>query len=328
VSAAGTRVRQAASGVYQVFLPLPMRPSIVNVWLIDGDGEWALVDTGMRTDESLAALREALAILEIEPKAVRKIICTHHHPDHFGSSGPLRELWGAEVFIHELEVERTQTFLPQPRSAAAASFFRRHGIPLERFMHVPTPGEFWAGMYVPASPDHFLNDGDEIPIGKRTVRVVWTPGHAPGHCCILLPDLRALIVGDHLLPRISPHVGVYPTGPTNPLGDYLESLQKVARLDVELVLPAHGGIYTDHRHRVRQLTQHHEYRMLAAIDTVRTRAQTAYDIARELFDFAGDAPVQVQFPATFEALAHLEVLVRQGHLTRTEGEDRVLFRAV
>jgi glyoxylase-like metal-dependent hydrolase (beta-lactamase superfamily II) len=320
-----TTVREVAPGIHEVFLPLPMRPSIVNVWLIDGGDEWALVDTGMRTDESLAALESAMKAVGIEPTAVGKIISTHHHPDHFGTSAPLRERCQASVFLHPLEVDRIQTHLPQPRSPEAEVFFRRHGIPIERFVHVPTPGEFWAGLYAPATPDHLINDDDEIAVGRQRLRVIWTPGHAPGHCCFYLPSTKALIVGDHLLPKISPHVGVYPSGPPNPLADYLRSLDKVAALDVDLVLPAHGATYTDHRHRVRQLKHHHEYRLLAAIDALRARPRTAYDVAQEIFDFTIEAPVQIQFPATFETLAHLALLVEDGRIARTDEGEAILY---
>jgi glyoxylase-like metal-dependent hydrolase (beta-lactamase superfamily II) len=321
-----TATREVAPGIHEVFLPLPMRPSIVNVWLIDGGGEWGLVDTGMQTEASVAALRAAMTGLGVEPAAIRKIICTHHHPDHFGTSGPLRDLCRAEVFLHPLEIERLRFFLPGPRSPAAASFFRRHGIPLERFTHVPTPGEMWAGLYNPAPVDRPLCDGDEIRVGSQLLRVVWTPGHAPGHCCIELPAAKVLIVGDHLLPRISPHVGVYPDGPRNPLVDYLASLDKVAQLDVDLVLPAHGGIYRDHRRRAAQLRQHHEYRLLATLDAARGRPRTAYEIAQDVFGFGSEAPPQVQFPATFETLAHIELLAREGKLARHHDDEGERFQ--
>lgn len=321
------RVRQVAPRIHEVFLPLPMRPSIVNVWLIDGGKEWALVDTGMRTEESVAAFNEALSALGIEPAAIGKIICTHHHPDHFGASEPFRELCRAEVHLHALEADRTRTLLPRPRSPAAIEFFRRHGLPLERFAGVPSPGAFWKDKYVPATPDHHPEDGTEIVIGDLTLRTVWTPGHAPGHSCFYIPQGKALIVGDHLLPKISPHVGIFPDGPRNPLGDYLASLDKVAGLDVDLVLPAHGGVFHDHRHRVEQLKQHHEYRMLAALDATRAHPRAAYDIAQEIFDFGDDAPPQVQFPATFEALAHLELLVHRGRMSRLEAQELTRYRA-
>ncbi|TMA52614.1 MAG: MBL fold metallo-hydrolase, partial [Deltaproteobacteria bacterium] len=83
----------------------------------------------------------------------------------------------------------------------------------------PTPGRYFGALYAPVQPDHFLHDGDTIHIGNRELVVVWTPGHTPGHCCFYFPADKVLIVGDHLLPKITPHVGVYFTGPDNPLQD-------------------------------------------------------------------------------------------------------------
>lgn len=112
------------------------------------------------------------------------------------------------------------------------------------------------------------------------------------------------------------------------LADYLASLEKVSQLDVELVLPSHGGAFRDHRHRAAQLIHHHEYRMLAALDAIRAKPRTSYAIAKEIFDFTEKAPVQVQLPATFETLAHLELLARQGRVTKIEEGDLLRFRAV
>ncbi|MGH7858601.1 MAG: MBL fold metallo-hydrolase, partial [Candidatus Binatia bacterium] len=160
--ASDVKVREVLPGFHLVHLPLPMRPTIVNVYLIDGGDEWALIDTGMRTEDSLAAFSAALDTVGCPPERIRKILCTHHHPDHFGTSGPFRERCRAEIFLHPLEVDRVSSFLPQPRSEETARFFRRNGIPLATFAGIPSPGDFWSGLYVPTKPDHLLVDGEEI----------------------------------------------------------------------------------------------------------------------------------------------------------------------
>jgi glyoxylase-like metal-dependent hydrolase (beta-lactamase superfamily II) len=319
------KVREVLPGIHLVHLPLPMRPTIVNVYLVDGGDEWALIDTGMRTPESLLAFEGALAAVGCRPEKIRKILCTHHHPDHFGTSGPYRDLCRAEVFLHPLEVERVATFRPGPWSEQSLRFLRRHGIPLERFPGLPTRGEFWSGLYVPSRPDQFLADGDRIQVGEREIQVVWTPGHSPGHCVMYLPREKAAVVGDHLLPKITPHVGIYSDAPQDPLGDFLGSLRKVAELDVETVLPAHGGIYHDHRRRVAQLLEFHEYRLEAIRDVARRGRRTACEIALEAFELSVESPPQQLFPATFETLAHLEHLRLHGRVQRIETEERVVW---
>lgn len=320
------KVRPVAPGIFLVHLPLPMKPTIVNVYLVDGGDEWALIDTGMNTPDSIAAFRAALDEVGCAPEQVRKIICTHHHPDHFGTSKALKEMTGATLYLHRAEYARAQTFAPGERSQEVIDFFLTHGIPLHRFAHLPRQADFWAGMYVTTAPDVFIDDGDRIPVGDKEIEVVWTPGHAPGHCVMYLPNQRLMVVGDHLLPKITPHVGFVPGSDPNPLGDFLDSQRKVQGFDVDLVLPAHGGVFPDHRHRANQIIQHHQQRCDEMLDVLRPQPLTAYDIARRVFAFDSDSPLTYQFPATFETLAHLEYLRHAGHVAHDVNDGQTLYR--
>ncbi len=322
-----TKIREVVPGIFLVHLPLPMRPTIVNVYLLHSGDEWALIDTGMSTPHSVAAFRAALAAVGCAPEAIRKIICTHHHPDHFGTSKAYKELTGATLYLHRAEYERSQTFLPSDRPEEAVRFFLAHGIPLSRFANVPRPRDIWGGLYVTTPPDVHIDDGDSIALGDFTIEVIWTPGHAPGHCVMYLRQQRVMIVGDHLLPKITPHVGFAPGSTGNPLGDFLDSQRKVQRFDVDLVLPAHGGEFPDHRHRANQIIQHHHVRLQDMRDLIRSHARTAYDIARVAFSFDSDSPLTYQFPATFETLAHLEYLRHAGEAITEERDEQVYWRA-
>jgi glyoxylase-like metal-dependent hydrolase (beta-lactamase superfamily II) len=324
--AADVKVREIQPGFHLLHLPLPMKPTIVNVYLVDGGSEWALIDTGMNTSESVGAFHAALDLVGCRPEWIRKIVCTHHHPDHFGTSGPYKELCRAEVFLHPLEAERVASFLPQPRSEETAQFFRKNGIPIDRFAKVPSLGDFWKDMYRPVAPDHGLADHDRLTIGERELEVVWTPGHSPGHCVMYFRREKIVIVGDHLLPKITPHVGIVSDKAGDPLGDFIASLRKVGELDVETVLPAHGTVYHDHKKRVSQLIEFHEYRMQSMLDIIRGRPANAYDVALEAFGLTPESPFQQQFPATFETLAHLEHMRLQGRTEKQLIGDRVVWR--
>ena len=132
------KTREVADGVVQVFLPLPMRPTIVNVYLVRAGDGWTLVDTGMHTGDSLAAFRGALAEIGIAPTDIRRIVCTHHHVDHYGTSGPLRDLTRAEVHLHP-----------------AGSGARRRGARCaRRGCRVPAPQRHPAGAAGPADAAH------------------------------------------------------------------------------------------------------------------------------------------------------------------------------
>jgi glyoxylase-like metal-dependent hydrolase (beta-lactamase superfamily II) len=326
------KVVEVHPGIYEIFLPLPMRPTIINVYLIDCYGAWALVDTGMNTPESFATLQEAFAEVGIKIEDLNLLIGTHHHVDHFGTSGPIKQRSHATTLLHQFEVERVTRMLsfgPPAARPEAREFFVTHGFPIDKYpIEGMRPTWMGTGMYSPLpQPDKYLSDGDVIPIGDRKFEIVWTPGHAPGHCVVYLRKEKILIVGDHLLPKITPHVGLYPSSPAdNPLGDFINSQLKVQRFDVELVLPAHGGIYHDHRHRANQLIEHHHYREAEMLDIVKRQPKCAFEIAEQVFGDV-DRPIFHVMAATFETLAHLELARIEGRAKRTERDGRTLYQA-
>jgi len=321
------KVREVWPGIFLIPLPLPMRPTIVNVYLLHSRDDWALVDTGINSSDSIATMDAALKRVGCQPDKISKVICTHYHLDHYGASQTYKDRFGANIYLNRLELESSHAFMRRRRGDAAVMFFIRNGLPIDRFVQIPSPGEFWAELYVPAIPDRFIEDGDVFTVGDFEVEVITTPGHTPGHCVLYLRGQRVMLAGDHLLPKITPHVGVYPSGPENPLRDFLASLRKIQAFDVNLVLPAHGGVFLDHRHRANQIIQHHDYRTQEMLDAVRRQPRTAYEVAGIAFSFDLDSSIAVQFPATFETLAHLECLRSLGRVVREERGERVFYRA-
>ncbi len=326
-----TKLSEVFPGIFLLYLPLPMKPNIVNVYLVRGtheensEAEWALVDTGIGSKDSIAAFKDCLEIAGCRPEQIKKIVITHHHPDHFGCAGPYKKLTGAEVYIHPAEWERSQNFMPADRPRWVTDWFRSHGLPLENFGRIPKQRDFWQGMYRTAAPDVELSDGLRIPVGDRVLQAVWTPGHAAGHCVIYLPEELVMIAGDHLLPRITPHVGFGPSTEGNPLADFIASHEKIQKLDVDFVLPAHGGVFQDHIKRSNQIIKHHRVRLQQIVDILRRGPRNGYQLARRAFDFDDDSPVTYQFPATFETLAHAEYLRHQGKVNVEKDRDGTIL---
>ncbi|MFD1272459.1 MBL fold metallo-hydrolase [Streptomyces kaempferi] len=177
--------------------------------------------------------------------------------------------------------------------------------------------------------------------GRPRLRAIWTPGHTPGHVCLHLeeahpaglPGHGRLFSGDHLLPRITPHIGLYedPDDVTvaDPLGDYLDSLERVGRLDPAEVLPAHQHAFTDAPGRVRELLTHHEERLTGLLTLLATPL-TAWQLAERM---EWNRPwEQIPFGsrniAVSEAEAHVRRLVKLGRAEAVAGSGPVTYVAV
>jgi glyoxylase-like metal-dependent hydrolase (beta-lactamase superfamily II) len=103
---------------------------------------------------------------------------------------------------------------------------------------------------------------DSLPLGPGTgLRAMWTPGHTPGHLCFYDEQQDVLLTGDHVLPRITPHIGLPPGSEGDPLGDYQASLRTLARYQPAEVLPAHEYRFADLGARIEALLSHHRTRL-------------------------------------------------------------------
>lgn len=341
-AAAAEGPSEVAPGVHRIPLPFPRRPGVtrlrsVNVHLIRrGDG-YVLIDSGMGTTESFDVLVDAVRSLGVEPEQVTTLLVTHVHPDHYGSSQKWRELTGARVLLHARDAQfMMHLFLLTPTDYAL--FRRRHGVPERSIEGADEIRRAMRGFFAPAAPDATLRDDDTMVIGasgsksveSASVRALLTAGHTPGHVVGYLPDLEVLISGDHLLPRITPHIGLGPNGlggedDGDPLGDYLDSLERVRRLTVRLVCPAHGPVFSGHDHRVQQIIDHHRFRLRAAVDAVSRRPRTAWEVCTAIFGVLDSGQHDA---ATMETLAHLRHLELTGRVMQVDGDAPVRWSVV
>ena len=238
---------EICEGVYWLRMPLDLTGlDHINLWLLrDGDG-WTLVDTGVNSERIRGHWDEVFAQW-IGDKPVKRVICTHFHPDHMGLAGWLCERSGARLWATRREWlfgrmlyldaqdEPPDWYIDHFRklgfSEQARDGIRAHKYNNYRSMVSPVPEQH-----------HRIEDGDEIVIDGEAWRVIVGYGHAPEHACLYCPARGVMISGDQILPRITPHIGVYPSEPdANPLQEYLDSLPLFRPLPADtLVLPAHG----------------------------------------------------------------------------------------
>jgi glyoxylase-like metal-dependent hydrolase (beta-lactamase superfamily II) len=151
--------------------------------------------------------------------------------------------------------------------------------------------------------------------------VIATPGHADGHLCLVRDGV--LVAGDHVLPTISPAVGLYPDSRPDPLADYLESLERTAALDLRLALPGHGEPIEDPSSRCLELIEHHRRRLDDTDAALGGGSRTGYEVSLELFPDVASAGAR-RF-AVAETLSHLERLVLAGRARRHDAGGRLSY---
>ena len=151
--------------------------------------------------------------------------------------------------------------------------------------------------------------------------MVATPGHSAGHICLYWPNRRLLYAGDHMIELITPNIAWMPG--RDMLGEYLESLNTVAALDVDMVISSHGHPFGNHRQWVNQTRQHHQERCEDILRHLTSEPRTATELVPALWD--RDFSSFHFYFALFEVLAHLEYMRRRdqvGYDTSPEGARR------
>lgn len=302
---------QVAPGVRRIALPLPLALRIVNVYLVEGEHGWTLIDTGLHTAAAEATLRGGLAEAGIGLSDVHRVFVTHLHPDHLGMAGTLRHA-GAELVMHRPELESARRLWAGDHQLidATIAWFEGHGMPRDREEGMRAAWLEMAGGVDPFDPVRTVEDGEAVDLGGRSARVVWTPGHTDHHAVLFEADTGVLFAGDHVLPRITSNVGLYPDSRDDPLGDFLGAIERMKTLGVRRVLPAHGDPFDDCAGRVDEILAHHAKRLDDALDTLGNTERDAYSVCRMLFPVLRSAHEE-RF-ALAETLAHLRHLERRG----------------
>ncbi|HYD96777.1 MAG TPA: MBL fold metallo-hydrolase [Noviherbaspirillum sp.] len=320
-------LHEIAPGLYWLRMGLPFALDHINLWLLDDDAGWTIVDCGIADDATRAAWETVFAT-GLAGKPVRRVIATHCHPDHVGLSDWLCSRWDAPLWMSTGEygfARMMSASLPGVDGTAMLPHFQRHGATDETVLEKLRGRRSYYPTLVPAVPAAYtrLQDGQTVRIGAHGWRVITGFGHSPEHVALYCAELGTLISGDMLLPRISTNVSVFAVEPeANPVQLYLDSIAKFRDLPEDtLVLPSHGKPFRGAHTRIRQLQDHHRER-LAEVLAACASPQSAADIVPLMFKRALDAH-QLTF-AMGEALAHLHKLWFDGLLVRDAGSDGII----
>ena len=339
---ATTEITEIAPGVLRSQLPVDL-PGIghVNCYLLEDERGVAVVDPGLPSPASFAALEQRLQAAGYAVENVHTAVITHSHFDHFGGAGRLRALAGAEILTHESfrpvwETTEIAEPLELPtRDEDGGDVQRPPWLALRRnpwgTEREPMPEREWRTWqeiadddprwFATPRPTRTVVDAQVVRLARRDWLCLHTPGHTEDHLCLFDPTYGVLLSGDHVLPTITPHIsGLSPH--TDPLARFFESLQRMGTIDgVTTVLPAHGHPFEDLGDRAKAIRRHHEHRLnviRSAADELGTGTVPQY--MERLFSERSWGNM-----AESETFAHLEHLRVLGELAATQRDGQTVF---
>jgi hydroxyacylglutathione hydrolase len=190
----------------------------VNVYLIDGGTEYALIDVGFL--EELPDVLELIRQMNFSLSACKLILATHADADHTQGLARAREVLKCKVAAHPKSVE------PLEQGDEIMTYARIDA----QNIHIEMPR---------CKVDKIIDEGDKIQVGDRTLEVWSTPGHTAGQLAFRMGNL--LFSGDNIFRDGC--VGVIDAHHGSNIVDYIASLKRIRDCDAEFLLPSHGPIF-------------------------------------------------------------------------------------
>jgi len=321
-------VERVRPGLWSIPVPLPNTSlRYVLVYVFETDRGPYLVDAGWNTDDAFGALEAGLGVVGTPISEVQGVLVTHIHPDHYGLAGRIREVSGAWVALHPADAALIHDRYDEPDDLLAriGQMLRRAGASPEEIEGLQTAAMPVRQMVESVVPDVLLEDGARPEVPGWDLNAIWTPGHSPGHLCFWEGANEVLLSGDHILPKITPNISFHPQAGPNPLGDYLNSLDKLIPYAAREVLPAHEFRFFDLQRRIEELHEHHRVRFGEVIDAIRDGVVTAWQIASRMTWSRPWDQIEgwMRRAAVSEAYAHLLALEARGLVVAQEGEPTI-----
>lgn len=306
--------------IHQISLPIPYGEKFVFVYLIESE-VLTLVDAGIKTAECWIEFNNELKILGYSVEDIKRVILTHHHPDHCGM---------LDYFSHDYEIyghEKINKFISKDKKHREwyIEFFEKFdiemGLPkgmLKRLKFV----EQLLALSCEQALTHVIKEGDMI----SGFKVLETPGHASTHISLYREEDGVLIGGDILLERITPNPII--EAPEHRefkrpkvLLTYLQSIEKLRKLQLNKVYPGHGRIFGNIEDVIEHQIELQQNRSKKVVEIIDNRQLTAFEISKELYP----ALYRKEYTLTLsQTIGQLDYLMEK-ELVEMKKEDGVAY---
>jgi glyoxylase-like metal-dependent hydrolase (beta-lactamase superfamily II) len=327
---------QTLDGINQINIGFS---NIVHLYIFTVKDKVVLIDAGYSMKYWKSAFYKALNELQINLKDIDYCIITHEHPDHTGLVSDLKRANpGVKICMHKIAHKLAklrkisiETTSLEKRAKERGELLITYGLEKEEVDLMIQHFGTWGMRFDYFEPDLILSENDRIVDGE--LQIVHSPGHSVGHICVYYPKKGIIFSGDHILSKITPHLGtlVIPGAKEfnkknnfqNILEHYLQSLDRIDELNSRIILPGHEQIIYDPRERIRAIKNHHQNRLYEISKIIKNNPMTPLKIA--LHHFGDDLDRMNKILAISETLVHLDYLEFQNKVQKKVKNGTLLY---
>lgn len=306
-----------------IALPTGLPVGAVNVYFFP-EPVPTLIDTGLKSNESLAALKKGLSALGFSLRDLQRVVISHPHVDHFGMAADIVAENDAELLVFEPTIPILVDFSQAWRQRGdyyLNVLFQKLNLsdettnPIAEYYRTVEP----VAASLPAERIVPVRAGEWLQLGDRRWQVLYTPGHSGHLTCYYQPETRQFISTDMLLAQTPTPIIEPPADRSTEyepsLAQFLDSLAKIDSLAIDVTYPGHGEIFYDAHDLIARQRDRIRRRKEECLAHVRAGISTVEPILLKMYPHY---PPQFRFAALWMLVGYLDLLRAENEIIRVE----------
>jgi glyoxylase-like metal-dependent hydrolase (beta-lactamase superfamily II) len=323
-------IEQLLNNIFVIKVPLLDSPlKNINCYVVKGRNRNLIIDTAFNTELCYSSLKSGLDELNVDMNNT-DIFLTHQHADHIGLAAAIAT-GTSKIYMSKVDKKGYNNLLKPEYWELINKELLAFGFSIEELEQNKKKSPL--SSFFPSQQREIIgiNEGFKINVDNYKFKCIDTPGHTPGHMCLYDEENKILFSGDHLIFDITPNIiswiDVY-----NSLGTYIESLNKIRKLDIKFTFSGHRESMGNCYKRIDDIIIHHQQRLDEVYEIVKEfKCITTYEVASKMTWSINtkewnEFPIYQKWFAVGEASAHLEYLVFEDTINKELRDGKYFYK--